>query len=72
MKKVTVNSWYTYRPVGLDTWDGPASLSPGDLVKVKNLPGCPPANTMGHCHVVDRNGRFAGLVLTASLERAPA
>jgi len=36
-------------------------------VQVVNLRGCPKANTMGHCHVNDADGRFAGLVCTSSL-----
>ena len=34
--------------------------------QVVNLPGCPKANTMGHCYV-EKQGRFAGMVHTNSL-----
>ena len=60
--KVKANSYYKYSPVGLDRWDARTNLMHGDIVQVKNIPGCPPANTMGHCHVY-YNGKFAGLVL---------
>ena len=39
----------------------------GDEVRVVNLPGCPRANTMGHCHIETVGGEFAGLVMTNSL-----
>jgi hypothetical protein len=39
------------------------------MVRVVNLPGCPRANTMGHCHVAcPETGRFIGLVCAASLD----
>ena len=66
IKKVSAGSEYFYNPVGLDLWDARTTLSKGDKVKVVNLPGCPKANTMGHCHVT-KEGKFAGLVLTNSL-----
>jgi hypothetical protein len=67
--KVRVNSIYTYRPVG---WDivSPALqhlVQPGTRVRVVNMRGCPPANTMGHCYIETLEGDFIGLVLTASL-----
>jgi hypothetical protein len=67
--KVKANAIYRYNPVLLDQVDGRTSLKTGDLVRVVNLPGCPRANTMGHCHVADPNtGRFIGLVCCNSLE----
>jgi hypothetical protein len=67
--KVKVNAIYRYNPVLLDRIDGRTNLQEGDLVRVVNLPGCPRANTMGHCHVADPNtGRFIGLVCCNSLE----
>ena len=66
--KVKANSYYKYNPVGLDLWDSRTNLKPGDVVQVKKLrDGSPPPNTMGHCHVYF-DGKFAGLVLTNSLE----
>lgn len=66
--KVRVNGTYVYDPVMLDVVDGRTSLRKGDMVKVVNLPGCPPANTMGHCHVADpETGKFIGLVCCNSL-----
>jgi hypothetical protein len=69
MRRVRVGSVYVYRPAVWDQIDPPYDLQPGDRVRVVRLPGCPPANTMGHCHVAHLDGRFAGLVQTASLHR---
>lgn len=68
--KVRAGSKYYFYPVGLDSWS-PANqgLTPGEQVTVVNLPGCPRANTMGHCHVNKADGTFGGLVLTNSLSR---
>ena len=66
--KVRVNSLYQYQPCLLDKIDGRTGLQPGDRVKVINLRGCPPANTMGQCYVGDPvTGKFIGMVATASL-----
>jgi hypothetical protein len=65
-RRVRVGSRYRFEPVPLDRTDPPFNLSPGDIVTVTNLPGCPKANTMGHCHVL-KDGQFAGLVCTNSL-----
>jgi hypothetical protein len=68
-QRVKVGSLYVYRPVLLDLIDSPYNIEAGDVVRVVNLPGCPKANTMGHCHVVHaESGEFAGLVCTNSLE----
>lgn len=67
MGKVTVGKVYKFIPVGLDLWDSRALVPKGTNVRVVNLPGCPPANTMQHCHIQTLDGKFAGLVLTASL-----
>ena len=69
MKKVRANAVYIYNPAGMDLWDARTDLKEGDQVRVINLPGCPRANVMGHCHVADpETGRFIGLVLTSSLD----
>lgn len=65
--KVHAGRQYVYDPVLLDRFDGRTNLHKGDVVKVVNLPGCPRANTMGHCHVQYLNGTFAGLVCCNSL-----
>ena len=65
--KVRANAIYRYDPVPLDQFDGRTSLQTGDLVRVVNLPGCPRANTMGHCHVATPEGEFIGLVCCNSL-----
>ncbi len=73
MNKVKVNQFYIFDPVGMDIYR-PANqgLVAGEIVQVTNLPGCPKANTMGHCHVNRRSElglawEFAGLVLCNSL-----
>lgn len=70
--KVRVGSLYFYQPLGIDQYspakgNGPP-LRQGDLVRVINLPGCPKANTMGHCYarLVGSDHNFQ-LVLTNSL-----
>jgi len=69
IQKVRVGKEYTYNPVPLDQFDGRTGLKKGDIVKVVNLRGCPPANTMGHCYVerVSEKGKFVGMVCTNSL-----
>jgi hypothetical protein len=68
--RVRVNSIYRYNPCPLDQVF-PASRLPlgvGEQVRVINLRGAPPANTMGQCYVarVD-TGEFLGMVSTSSL-----
>ena len=70
--KVKANSVYAYNPCLLDLADARTTLRKGDRARVVNLPGCPRANTMGHCHVEDPvSGKFVGLVSTSSLESLP-
>jgi len=69
-KRVQVGREYWYVPVLLDRCHPPYNVSEGDRVVVVNLHGCPPANTMGHCHVNHADpgkGTFAGLVCCNSL-----
>jgi len=42
----------------------------GTVVRVCNPYGCPPPNTMGHCYIETLEGKFIGLVSTASLTPA--
>ena len=67
--KVRANSVYTFRRAGWDLLlrDASVNLQDGEKVRVVNLPGCCPCNTMGHAHVERLDGSFAGLVATASL-----
>jgi hypothetical protein len=66
--RVRVGSVYVYHPNMLDRIDGRTGLKSGDHVRVVNMHGCPPANTMGHCHVEEpATGRFIGLVHVNSL-----
>ena len=66
--KVRAGTVYVYHANLLDTIDARTGLKSGDVVRVVNLPGCPKANTMGHCHVVDPDtGAFIGLVHCNSL-----
>ncbi len=67
--RVRVGSSYVFDPVFFDKLNPPANidLSPGDVVKVINLPGAPKANTMNMCYVA-LDGVFAGMVMTNSLK----
>lgn len=64
--RVVAGRRYIYHANQLDRVDGRTGLKDGEIVKVVNLPGCPRANTMGHCHV-EQNGSFVGLVHVNSL-----
>jgi hypothetical protein len=73
-RRVRAGQEFYFVPVFLDKVNPPYNVREGDLVKVVNLPGCPKANTMGHCHVhivAAVDGReastFGGLVCTNSL-----
>ncbi|MBY0460864.1 MAG: hypothetical protein K2V38_26390 [Gemmataceae bacterium] len=68
--KVRANAVYVYRPSMIDLIDGRTGLTTGFRVRVMNLRGCPPCNTMCHAHVVHpETGEFIGLVCTASLHK---
>lgn len=64
--KVRAGITYIYYPNLMDRCDARTKLIPGDMVKVVNLHGCPPANTMGQAYV-NLDGKFAGMVSTNSL-----
>jgi hypothetical protein len=66
-RRVRANCRYVYDPALLDRFDARTTLKKGDVVPVVNLPGCPKANALGHCHVADLNGKFIGLVCCGSL-----
>jgi hypothetical protein len=72
--RVRANNVYQFEPVPWDRLDPPYGvkagiLRAGDKVRVVKCPGCPPPNTMRHCHIETLDGRFAGLVHTNSLNR---
>jgi hypothetical protein len=69
--KVRVNSIYRFNPNGWDRFDARGELKPGDLVKVVNIHGCPPANTMGQCYVrlVGDSSKAFQMVSTGSLDK---
>jgi hypothetical protein len=69
--KVRANSTYFYDPVMMDQLDPPVgNPKQGEQLTVKNLHGCPPAGTMGMCHVhFAESGEFAGLVSVNSLTK---
>ncbi len=70
--RVRVNSIYRFNPNGWDRLRACGDLvKSGDLVRVINLPGCPPANTMGQCYVrlVGDSSKAFQMVSTGSLER---
>ena len=67
-KRVHVNALYIFHACLLDRMDGRTDLQDGTLVRVINVHGCPPANTMGHCYVGDPDtSKFIGMVCTGSL-----
>jgi hypothetical protein len=72
VNRVRVNARYIYSPNLLDKIDGRTALEDGQMVRVINLHGCPPARTMGHCYVQDMHGRFMGLVHCNSLHTLAA
>ena len=69
--KVRKNKSYVYKPCLGDmcspTTTAIRNLASGSVVTVVHPHGCPPPNTMGMCHIADGEGRFLGLVYTASL-----
>lgn len=67
--KVKVGQQYRYNPVPMDKFDSKCDAVEGQIVTVVNLPGCPKANTMNHCHIEDENGKFLGMVCCNSLEK---
>lgn len=66
MTRVRVNGLYWFDPVPIDRY---TPCVRGTVVRVINLRGCPPANTMGHCYIEDATtGEFIRLVCCNSLE----
>ena len=67
-KKVRVNSKYYFHPV---FWDREVPVKEGELVRVVNLFGCPPANSGGMCYInrilPDGSEEFVQMVCTNSL-----
>jgi hypothetical protein len=68
-RRVRAGEVYAYDPVLLDRYDRhTAHIEVGLFVRVVNLPGCPKANTMAHCHIEGAvTGEFLGLVHCNSL-----
>ncbi len=70
-RKVRTGARYRFDPVPMDRFDPPFDVKAGETVVVVKLRGCPPPNTMGHCHVNVRRGgewTFGGLVCCNSLQ----
>ena len=71
LRRVRVGARYVFQPIVLDQltcWGVlQGLLHEGDVVRVVNLQGCPPANIMGHCYI-EKDGQFCGLVSTYSLQ----
>jgi hypothetical protein len=66
--KVRVNSLYEFSPCLWDLLHPIADVSKGDVVRVQNMHGCPPANTMSHCYIFNPfTSAFLGMVHTNSL-----
>lgn len=81
-KKVRVNGLYYFNPVLFDqtTGDSTKLFHRGQHVRVINKPGCPKANTMGMCYIVDAEavkddrGQYRcdfAMVMTNSLDDGP-
>ena len=67
-RKVRKGQCLFYYPNVLDMFDARTDLKSGEEVRVIHPKGCPPPNTMGHCHVERvTTGEFVGLVCTNSL-----
>lgn len=80
--KVRANATYYFDPSMMDSIEPKIMnlFKRGDKVRVINLHGCPPANTMGCCYIVpadavkDDRGRWNkdfAMVSTGSLEKTP-
>ena len=65
--KVRAGRTYLFHPVPMDRFDPKSTATHGQRVKVVKLPGCPPPNTMGHCHIATEQDVFLGLVHCNSL-----
>ena len=66
--KVRKGATYTFRASLWDVADRRQHTPPdGTRVRVIHPYGCPPPNTMGHCHVETLDGHFIGLVACSSL-----
>lgn len=63
--RVRVNSLYRFHPALIDR---NVPCEDGSIVRVINLPGCPKANTMGHCYIEHLGGEFIQLVCCGSLQ----
>lgn len=68
--RVRKNQIYSFQPVPMDIIS-PATtvaLIKGEQLRVIQLPGAPPPNTMGQAHVERvSDGKFVGMVSTNSL-----
>jgi hypothetical protein len=72
MTKVRKGKTYIFRINGWDLFDRkPYMPENGTQVRVCAPHGCPPPNTMGHAYIETLDGRFLGLVSTASLQPIP-
>lgn len=71
MDRVRVNTKYRFNPCAWDSIMPTSSLTatPGDIVRVINLPMAPKANTMGQCYIENEQGEFAGMVSVHSLDK---
>jgi hypothetical protein len=71
--KVRKGASYLFTAAGWDRFDRRDNTpADGTLVRVCTPYGCPPPNAMGHCFVETMDGKFIGLVSTASLSRKAA
>lgn len=69
--KVRTGSIYTWVACMLDTLHPSVTrIADGTKVRVVNIKGCPPANTMNHCYAETLDGVWLGLVCCSSLYKA--
>lgn len=71
-KRVRAGTVYTFRPCIMDVvLSQHHSATEGQRVRVVNLRGAPPCNTMGMAHIEDAHtGALLGIVSVHSLEKA--
>ena len=68
--KVRKGQVLVFNAVGWDRFDARSNTPVnGTVVRVCTPHGCPPPNAMGHCFVETLEGKFIGLVSTASLSK---
>jgi hypothetical protein len=69
-RKPSTGPVYEFKASAWDRFDRKDNTpADGTLVRKTQPAGCPKNGTLGHCFVEDLDGKFIGLVATASLVR---